>query len=150
MGGHRFRPMGFSPHSNMVIRAVARDWSFISFPRVFFSLNVFSNTSCQLLIYPVGEIPELSAHSLHPRSSGKKNIMKRPMGMCGLRSAQSSWGCLVSCSSVKRLSSSDSGKAEKKQGPDEQAFAYFLEGTRPLPGCGRFAVLLLSQSSPKL
>lgn len=40
MGGHRFRPVGFSTHSNMVIRAVARDWSFFFFPRVFFSLSL--------------------------------------------------------------------------------------------------------------
>lgn len=60
--------------------------------------------------------------------------------MRGLRSAQSGWGCSVAYSGVKHRSSSDSSKAGIKQGPDEQAFACYLEGTRALPGCGRFAM----------
>lgn len=73
MGGHRFRPVGFSPHSDVVITAAARDRIFAFFPRVFLSLNVSCNTAGQLLIYPVGEIPELSERSLHPHSSGKNH-----------------------------------------------------------------------------
>lgn len=107
MGGHRFRPVGFSPHSTMVIRAVARDWSLVFFPRVFFSLNVSSNTSWQLLIYPVGEIPKLSVHSLHPCSSGKEKHNEEAYGNV--------WAGSVASSGVEHGSSSHSGEAGMKR-----------------------------------
>lgn len=116
----------FSPEQHGDYRAVAWDCSFISFfsPRVFFSLNVSSDTSWQLLIYPAGEIPELSPH---PRSSGKKIPDEEACGQAWAGAAR--WH-----SGVKQGSQPD--RAGTKQGADERA----LEGTGTLPGCGRPAV----------
>lgn len=80
MGGHGFRPVGFSPHSAGVITAAARDRICAFFPRVFLRLHGSRNAAGQLLIYPVGEIPELSERS-------SPSSFFRPLGTRGLRSA---------------------------------------------------------------